>query len=33
MWGNGIMFTALAGAARHDGEKCTPLMGRFIRAT
>ncbi|MHA3775149.1 glycoside hydrolase family 76 protein [Verrucomicrobiota bacterium sgz303538] len=32
MWGNGVMFSALVGAARHDPEKYVPIMQKFIAA-
>lgn len=32
MWGNGVMFSALVAAARHDAEKYRPIMDRFFAA-
>lgn len=32
MWGNGIMFSALTGAARHDPATYGPIMTRFFTA-
>lgn len=32
MWGNGVMFSALVGAARHDPAAYGPVMDRFFRA-
>lgn len=32
MWGNGVMFSALVGAARHEPEKYTPVMHKFFAA-
>ncbi len=30
MWGNGIMFSALVGAARHEPKTYLPIMSRFF---
>ncbi len=32
MWGNGVMFSALVAAARHDPQTYTPVMERFFQA-
>ncbi|MBN8596403.1 MAG: hypothetical protein J0L78_01890 [Planctomycetes bacterium] len=32
MWGNGVMFSALVAAARHDPETYMPVMNRFFTA-
>jgi hypothetical protein len=32
MWGNGVMFTALVGAARHEPATYLPVMNRFFHA-
>ncbi|MFO1489929.1 MAG: glycoside hydrolase family 76 protein [Kiritimatiellia bacterium] len=32
MWPNGVMFTALAAAARHEPETYRPVMERFFTA-
>lgn len=32
MWGNGVMFSALVGAARHDPAAYGPVMDRFFGA-
>lgn len=32
MWGNGVMFSALAAAARHDPPIWLPVMRKFFRA-
>src|SRR5687768_11418125 len=32
MWGNGVMFSALLGAARHDEKTYRPLFTRFFAA-
>src|SRR5206468_11033686 len=32
MWGNGIMFSALLGAARHDPQTYSPLVTRFFKS-
>lgn len=30
MWGNGIMFSALVAASRHEPRACRPIMSRFF---
>lgn len=32
MWGNGVMLSALVGAARQDGAAYSPRLHRFVRA-
>jgi hypothetical protein len=32
MWGNGVMFSALLGAARHDPKTYSPLVGSFFKS-
>jgi hypothetical protein len=32
MWGNGVMFTALLGAARHDPHTYSPIVEKFFKA-
>src|SRR5438477_10839185 len=32
MWGNGIMFSALLGAARHDPQTYAPVVARFFKS-
>jgi uncharacterized protein YyaL (SSP411 family) len=32
MWGNGVMFTALLGAARHDPQTYSPILEKFFKA-
>src|SRR4051812_36099610 len=32
MWGNGVMFTALLGACRHNPEIYAPIASRFFKA-
>ena len=32
MWGNGVMFPALLGAARHDPKTYLPIVARFFKA-
>lgn len=32
MWGNGILFSALLGAARHDPQTYTPTVARFFKS-
>jgi hypothetical protein len=32
MWGNGVTFTALIGAARHDPQTYSPILAKFFKA-
>jgi hypothetical protein len=32
MWGNGVMFSALVGAARHDPQTYKPILSKFFDA-
>src|SRR5438132_8547537 len=32
MWGNGVMFSALVAAAKHDARTYGPIMTRFFTA-
>src|SRR5439155_6622654 len=32
MWGNGIMFSALLGAARHDPQTYMPIVTQFFKS-